>query len=90
VTLGLPHPNPARLGFSVPVDLAEAGAVRLSLVDPAGRLVLVLFEGNLEAGARLLSWSDSDKGGARLGSGVYLAVLDGGGTRISRRVMMLR
>lgn len=88
VAMGLPHPSPTRAGFDVRVELEEAGRARLSLFDTAGRLLSVLFDGQLQAGERVLSWSSSS--GDALGSGVYIAVLEAGGTTVSRRVMILR
>jgi probable HAF family extracellular repeat protein len=90
VAMEPPHPNPARAEFDVRVELEEAGPARLSLFDTAGRLRRVLFDGQLEAGTQVVSWSNPSSFSERLESGIYIAVLEAGGSTISHRVMILR
>ena len=47
--LDAPYPNPTATGASVTYALAEAGPIRLSVVDALGREVAVLAEGQAEA-----------------------------------------
>ncbi|MEM1115834.1 MAG: hypothetical protein AAGJ11_04975 [Bacteroidota bacterium] len=49
-TLGLPAPNPFRLGAEVEIALPEAGSARLALLDVLGREVAVVLDGPLPAG----------------------------------------
>ena len=49
--LGAPFPNPSRGAARVPFALAEAGRVRVSVVDVLGREVLVLRDGEAGPGA---------------------------------------
>ncbi|MEO1077723.1 MAG: sialidase family protein, partial [Bacteroidota bacterium] len=48
--LGAPYPNPTREAVTVPLTLAEPGAVRVVVVDVLGRQVAVLAEGARAAG----------------------------------------
>lgn len=45
------YPNPAFDGFYIETNLTEAGMVRIEYLQPDGKLVEVLFEGNLPAGS---------------------------------------
>lgn len=80
--LGLPSPNPAAGGFTIPVNIDEPCEFRLGIYDLAGRLVLSLngtgpFRGGVFA---------STEG---LASGVYLVRLSGP-VDMTRRVVVLR
>ena len=50
LALSAPWPNPSRGGAAVAFTLADAGAVRLSVLDALGREVAVLADGDLPAG----------------------------------------
>ena len=72
--LGAPFPNPAMGEVTVPVTLGEPGPARVELLDAAGRLVRVLYDGSLPAGTRAVST------GPGLPAGTYVVrlVLTGG------------
>ncbi len=92
-------PNPARAGASVSFVLARAQEVRLAVHDPAGRLIRLLHDGPLPAGAHAFDWDGRDRQGRPVDAGVYLLGLDhvspygetssDRGT-LSRRVLVLR
>ncbi len=88
--LDLVAPNPFRsstvLGFTTPA----AGWVRLRLYDFAGRLVREVVNGHLPAGRHARAWNGATAEGRRLGSGVYLAVLESGGLRSRQKLVLLR
>ena len=84
--LGLPFPNPARGRVSIPLALDQPADVRVSVVDALGRTVVVLHDGPLPAGDRMLSW---DSAGA-VAAGVYLVRLDHDGGTDTRRVLVTR
>jgi hypothetical protein len=79
------YPNPFRTTATVAYRLDAAADVRLSVYDVLGRRVRVLAEGPTAAGAHRAAL---DGGG--LASGVYLVVLEAGGQRQARRVMLVR
>src|SRR5207249_3579303 len=47
LTLAQNSPNPFRSSSVIPFTLPRAGAVRLSLIDPAGRQVRTLLDGEV-------------------------------------------
>lgn len=78
-----PVVDDAALEFRIP----EAGPVRLSIVDPAGRRVATLVDRSLPAGDHHASWNGLTRSGAATAPGVYLAVLEtGGGRRVIKLV----
>ncbi|HYE96468.1 MAG TPA: T9SS type A sorting domain-containing protein, partial [Rubricoccaceae bacterium] len=83
--LGAPYPNPFNPRAVVPFELSEPGAVRLTVVDVLGREVAMLANGLLPAGRHTATLD-----GARLASGVYVVVLDAGGQRHTRKVLLVK
>lgn len=83
-------PNPfnpvTRLSFSLP----HAGEATLKIYDVAGRLVDVLFEGELSAGAHELRWSGTDRRGRAVASGVFYARLEACGASVVRPLTLVR
>jgi flagellar hook assembly protein FlgD len=72
------------------LDLPQATAVRLSVIDIGGRQVRALVDGRLEAGRHGISWDGSDAAGVRRDSGVYFVVLDAAGQRLTRRLLLVK
>ncbi len=84
-TLGAAYPNPFGTRATVPLEIAEAGRVRLAVYDVLGREVVVLLDRELEAASHHVAFS-----GAGLASGVYFVVLEADGQRRARKVMLVR
>ena len=78
-------PNPARGRAAVAFSLAEAGEVRLSVVDVRGREVAVLAEGSLDAGAHRAPWATE-----ALAPGVYVIRLQAGADVLTRQAVVVR
>jgi len=68
--LGACYPNPFNPTTTVPVTLGRAARARLAVYDLRGRLVAILHDGDLPAGAHAFTFD-----GRGLGSGAYLARL---------------
>ncbi len=85
-------------GFPVPFanrttvrfELKTAGRATLKVYDVSGRCVATLLDGEFEAGTRTVAWDGRSAAGARLGSGVYLAVLSRGSERVGSRLVLTR
>ncbi|MEO5989456.1 MAG: FlgD immunoglobulin-like domain containing protein [Candidatus Eisenbacteria bacterium] len=83
-------PNPAR--GSLTVTLAsprELDACRVAVHDLAGRRMATLWDGPLPAGRRELTWDVRDDAAARVAPGMYLVLADAGGTRFTRRIVVV-
>jgi hypothetical protein len=89
VQLGPSHPNPtwslSRVEYSVPAT----GPATLRLVDPAGREVRTLVDGQVPAGRHEAIWDGRDANGRQVPAGVYFYQLNAGGRRASQRVVRL-
>ena len=83
-------PNPFNPTTRIDFELAKGGSVDLSVYDAAGRLVVKLFEGRLEAGVHHATWNGMTAEGAKAASGVYLYVLRTDAGRTSRRMVLLK
>ena len=73
------YPNPFNPRTTIRFELPRAGSVQLVVFDPAGRLVRVLVESELDQGAHDTDWDGRDASGRKVGSGSYLARLRSGG-----------
>ncbi|HEX9953135.1 MAG TPA: lamin tail domain-containing protein [Rubricoccaceae bacterium] len=79
-------PNPAAAGARTVLEVSEAQHVRAEVVDALGRRVLVLFDGDLAAGAR----QTLDVGGAGLPVGAYVLRVTGAQFHATRTFSVVR
>ena len=86
VRLAPASPNPFERDLRLSYVLDRAGPVRLSIHDPAGRRVAVVEEGWRGAGAHEARWDGRDARGLVMPNGVYFAVLEALGRRVSRKI----
>jgi glycerophosphoryl diester phosphodiesterase len=63
---------------------------RLEIYDVHGALVRRLVDADLPAGAHRVFWRGEDRDGGNVSSGVYFYVLDTGGHRYSRKMVLTR
>jgi hypothetical protein len=86
--LGMPFPNPAPRGATVPLVMERAGRVRVAVYDVQGRLRQLLHDGPLTAGSHQLAWNGRDAGGRRLAAGTYFLRLDGAAASSQRKIIV--
>ncbi|PAP77084.1 T9SS type A sorting domain-containing protein [Rubrivirga marina] len=86
VELGAPYPNPARNGaaVTVPLRVAEPGAVRVAVFDVVGREVAVLHDGPAAAGDLRLTVDTP------LAAGVYVVRATTGAAAVTRTLTVVR
>jgi len=82
--------NPYREGEPVLLSLPVAGAVRLEVLDVAGRHVRTLVSDPLPAGDHRATWDGRDARGRDAAAGVYLLRLEAASTVAVRKVTLLR
>jgi len=90
VSLGDAWPNPFATSTTIDFSISQAGPVRLSVFDVRGRVVRDLIASTLPAGRHSALWDGRASDGRALGSGVYFAVLERGGVKSSRRIVLAR
>jgi hypothetical protein len=78
-------PNPFNPAATIEYSLRSSIDVRLSVVNLLGETVAVLSEGRRSAGTHHAVFD-----GRGLASGVYLAVLEGGGERASQKLLLVK
>jgi hypothetical protein len=88
--LGPSTPNPFMAETRIAYSLRTAGAVRLSVYTPEGRLVANLVDSSLEPGAYSATWDGRDRFGSTVGSGMYYYKLDTGGEIRTGRMVFLK
>jgi len=84
------RPNPFNPSTTISFELPAAGAVRLAVYDPAGRLVRVLLDGGLPAGAHTSRWNGLTTGGRPAPSGLYFCRLESGAFAAAKRMILIR
>jgi hypothetical protein len=87
--LAAARPNPFREATTVAYRLAAGGTVRLTVLDPAGRVVRTLVHGFQEAGDHTASWDGRDARGVPAAPGMYFLRLREGGKTGGRKVALL-
>ena len=83
-------PNPFNPRTTIRYSLPRVTLVRIVIYDVNGRLVRRLVDGNEPAGERTVTWDGRDDRGAFVGSGVYVYALEADGTRLTRKMSLLK
>jgi hypothetical protein len=84
------HPNPFNPSTTIEYLLPSACRVRLSVYDPAGRMVVRLVDAEQPAGPHAVIWNGQDAGGRQLPSGIYFYSLRAGKLSTTRKMLLLR
>lgn len=83
-------PNPFTSSTYFSFSLPRQADASLKVYDTSGRVVRTLVAGASSPGLRTIAWDGRDDSGRRVGAGVYLAMLESGGRRESRRAIVLK
>jgi hypothetical protein len=83
-------PNPFTGKTTLVFDLHRSCTARLTIFDPAGRLVRTLIDGPLSAGSHKIAWSATGKDDKRVPPGIYLARLQAAGIEATQRLVILK
>ncbi len=83
-------PNPFHAATTLRLRLPERMRVRLTITDPAGRLVCDLGEREYPEGFSEAVWNGRTAQGSVAPAGVYLARLEGNGMRHARTLLRIR
>ena len=81
-------PNPFNPRVNFEFDLPRTADVRVSIFDLRGRQIAVLLEGRLDPGNHRTTWDGTAGDGQAAASGVYLAIIDDGLGRSSRKIVL--
>ncbi len=81
-------PNPVRSTMRFGLALPREMPVGVRIFDVSGRMVRDVSNGRLSAGRHILAW-DAASGGPALANGVYFLDVNAGGTRLTRRLVIM-
>ena len=84
------YPNPFNSKAVIPYRLKTPGAVKLSIIDIAGRIVISYNQQHATAGSYYYVWNGRGYDGISPASGMYIVRLEAGGSEISGSLMLLK
>jgi hypothetical protein len=84
------HPNPARAGTTLELELPEACALEVCVVDVLGRAVRHLERARAEPGARRVTWDGRDDAGRPVAPGLYRGLVRAGAREAGVALVVLR
>ncbi|MGH7536727.1 MAG: FlgD immunoglobulin-like domain containing protein, partial [Gemmatimonadales bacterium] len=79
-------PNPFTGSILLELAVPRRGGLEARVYDLAGKEVITLRQGAVEAGIAPLTWDGRDHTGRRMPAGVYLVRADLGGERVTARI----
>ncbi len=83
-----PNPFNPRINFSF--DLPVSARARLAVYDLRGHRVTTLVDGILPEGSHSSSWDGKDASGRTVPAGVYLAIMESGSVRSTRKIVLAK
>jgi hypothetical protein len=83
-------PNPFNPATTISFDLAQAGRVKLVVLDVTGRVVRTLVDAQLPANRYAFLWNGKDDQGQQAASGTYFYVLEAPDGRHSKSMVLLK
>jgi len=84
------HPNPFNPTTTITYEIPEAGVVRLSVYDAAGRLVKNLVNEKQSVGQHRVTWEGRDERGVEASTGVYFVRMEAGGKVQSKKMVFMK
>jgi hypothetical protein len=84
------YPNPFNPRTTIQFELSQAGPVKISVFDLAGRLVRDLVNENREAGFHECSWSGDSRDGRPVSAGVYFIRMQVPSTVETKRIILVK
>ena len=88
--VGQAYPNPFDQAVRIDYSLGAPGQVRVGIYDQAGQLIRTLAEAAMTDGLHSAVWDGQDNAGRRVASGAYFMEISINGTRVQRKVLLLR
>ncbi|MGB5107009.1 MAG: FlgD immunoglobulin-like domain containing protein [Candidatus Zixiibacteriota bacterium] len=84
------YPNPFNLSTVIEFNLPLPAQVSCTIYNSQGRTVIELIDKNFSSGRHVLRWDGTDSSGQTVASGIYLYVIDYLGTRIVRKMTLIK
>ena len=74
----------------VKVDVNTAGNLKISLYSMQGKLIKVLNDAVKDTGRYSYYWNGTNTDGETIASGLYLVVTENGGTRVTKKIVVVK
>jgi hypothetical protein len=84
------YPNPFNPTTAIEFSLPRSGWARLKVYDILGRLVTVLVDESLPAGAYRVIWDGRDLNGSEVASGIFLYRLEASDLAMTKKMLLLK
>jgi hypothetical protein len=84
------YPNPFNPSTRIQYDLPTSHVVRLRVYDNLGRQVAELVNGIQSAGHHEVAWNGRLANGGPAPSGTYFYQIDAGGSKLTRRMVLVK
>jgi hypothetical protein len=84
------YPTPFNPQTTIFYTLPEAGDLRIRIYNLRGELVATLLDEQAPAGAGSVTWRGTDRGGARVASGIYFYEVRHGGEAVRDKIMLVK
>jgi hypothetical protein len=85
LSLGQNYPNPFKKDTNLRFTLPSSSRIRLSIANIAGQTVRTLIDGWREGGSYTVPFDASG-----LSSGIYFAIIESGGKRVTRTIALIK
>ncbi len=90
VTMEQNQPNPFNPSTTIRFELAHGGFVDLSVYDATGAFVATVANAHFAPGPHEARWNGTDGDGRRVASGVYVYRIEANGSRLARKLTLLK
>jgi hypothetical protein len=85
------QPNPFNPETVISFDLKDLSKpAKLTIYNPKGQVVKVLFEGTAKSHTNRITWDGKDTQGIAVASGIYYYILESSGYRESRKMLLMK
>lgn len=71
-------------------DMKEAGNLSVKIYDAKGKEIITIFNGHKDAGRHEFSWSGTDSGNSKVGSGIYMVHMKIGSYKETKKIAVVK
>ena len=84
------YPNPFNPVTEIPVEIREPGLASLTVYNLKGEQIRTIFKRILEPGKHTYVWDGKNDFGEKVGSGMYVYVLQSGSVKLMKKMIFMK
>ena len=84
------YPNPFNPETVIPYKIPRTAEIQLVVWDVTGKWIRTVASGKQSEGDHRVIWDGRDESGRLMPSGVYVVILEAGGLRMSRKILLMK